>query len=146
MKQYWNTNTIWFRLALSLGAVWVLYTGYKTFNEYGEAKRANAEYLAESRAEHCSQEVLSDVANIEAGWRLPTIDEMRKCQQDAVTYDAERSWSGRHFVELLAIEQFVEDGVFPAGLFLILIGFGGPTTNIARRYGMWLKTGGKSAD
>lgn len=146
-KQHFQTDTVAFRLAISLAALWLLWTGYQVASRYKTLIEANEAYRDDpSRYEKCYAPVkIDDPDAIVAQWRLPTFDERNTCRNaidDVDAYiDARTSWWTKLITERNAIWRFTVDGLIPVGITLLIVAMWGQIATVTRRYVNWLKNG-----
>lgn len=140
-----QTNTIGFRLALSVAALWLAYSGYQAIGRYNAALDANEAYRNDpERYKECDYPK-PDWSSAGAEWRNPTIKEVNDCRQsidDAQKYvDDRTSWWNKRILERQAFSRFFWDGIIPAAALLLIAALWGKITATARSYAGWLKNG-----
>ncbi|MBK6414175.1 hypothetical protein [Sphingopyxis sp.] len=141
-----QTNTIGFRLALSVVALWLAYTGYQSVGRYNAAQDAIAAYRDDpERYEKCDYSKYDPTADENAQWRNPTIKEVGDCREsidDAEKYVNDRtSWWNKRILERQAFSSFFREGILPAGLLLLIAGLWRRIAAVGRSYLGWLKSG-----
>lgn len=140
-----QTNTIGFRLALSVAALWLAFSAYQAIGRYNAALDANEAYRNDpERYKTCDYSKI-DWNSKDGEWRNPTIKEVNDCRQsidDAFKYvDDRTSWWNKRIYERQAFSRFFWDGIIPAAVLLLIAALWGKITATARSYAGWLKNG-----
>jgi len=120
-----NTNSIWFRAALSVAAVWMMIAAYQAYSYYdGLIASERARNYDQSRYDECSNEKL-DINGGQMQFRPPTIAEQETCRRiiDKVTADFEnrRTLWDSLLNERLAVGRLFYRGLLPMGVLLLLV-------------------------
>ena len=146
-RNHFQTDTPWFRLALSLAALWLLWTGYQAVSAYnarGQAPEAVSE--DDERYLGC----LPLYTDVEHPENNPTPYEIAKCRKGIddiyAAIEVRRSWWDKRWSERQAIKQFARDGLLPAGIALLIVALWGQIAAMGRRYMGWLKHGRAPAE
>lgn len=139
-----NTNTSYFRVALTIAAIWVAACAYIYYSGYDEAYRSteNAAYAVSD--EGCTTKVL-DTTKPGIEFREQTSAERSDCYRRATQLRVSLIESDRQFALEQAWKSFGWKGALPALLLLMLVAFWTLIATGIRRaisgYVNWLRFG-----
>lgn len=145
-----NTDTVWFRLALSAAAVWLLVAGYNAYSFYVGLKEAAAtadQEYTQSQYDECSYDKL-DFQKGQFSRRPSTFDEAQDCRHSVdkgrAYFEGKRPIWDKLWNERSALEHFFYRGLLPVGVLLLLVAFSAKLKAGGRFYVNWIKTGSRN--
>lgn len=142
-----NTNTLYFRGALTVAAIWIVAFAYLTYSDYRIAYRSpeHASYsIPEEETDRCRSTML-DVTKQDFVYRERTSEEQSACYTSAIEGHRRQIKSDNWFALQQAWKSFGWKGAFPALLLLAVVAFWAPVSTGASRAGSgylnWLRFG-----
>jgi len=146
-----NTNTPFFRGALTAAAIWIAIWGYLAINGFrSETERLNSSrfYLPDYLTDDCHSQKL-DPSGDSWRWRDPTSEEVQSCLSTAQEIHARSIESSAAFEFERAWKDFSLKGLLPAAILLVLVAFWNGIVANARLAGTnylnWLRFGSSSS-
>ena len=142
-----NTNTPFFRGALTIAAIWIAVWGYLSISEYrSETERLNSSrfYPPDYLTDDCHSQQL-DPSSDDWRWRDPTSEEVQSCLSTAQEIHTRSIESSSAFEFKRAWKDFSLKGLLPAAILLLLVAFWSGLIANARLAGTsylsWLRFG-----
>lgn len=146
-----NTNTPFFRGALTVAAIWIAIWGYLSISEFRSAtERLNSSrfYPPDYLTDDCYSQKLEPSSD-PWRWRDPTSEEVQSCLSTAQEIHARSTESSAAFEFERAWKGFSLKGLLPAAVLLILVAFWNAIIANARLAGTnylnWLRFGSSSS-
>lgn len=144
-----NTNTPFFRVALTIALLWIASFGYNIFTSYQDAYKPT-EYVGYSIPDYLTDQCYASKINFGAeNWhdREPTNVEISSCLTTARASHRRSIEAGNEFAFKRAKTNILLWGILPAICFLLVVAFWSNISlglsRVGRGYLNWLRFGSK---
>lgn len=145
-----NRDTIWFRIGLSISAVWVMFAAYSIHETYSEIRKESetmSSLSREFRDKRCDKLTVSFDENAATGYvrlRATKPQETAECRKEVRIQNEEisRIAANNRLIDIRdAFLAFLLIGFLPVALLLGIIGYWSKIAAIALAYINWLRFG-----